>query len=255
MPLLPNKGRLIYSERNVDAPAGLKCSSCYDLALYPEMGSSSRGVLVVTVIGAIKFVEGKSWSDGSKLSCTAQERADFITGVQAAVDDAWGEKHRIKTMSTVPVFTDVGVLFDLQLSESLGVLDHTHWNVTVTKVDKWTSSCVSPFFSTWMSNGEAQLDSLDLRPEPKGGPGTQRGAVHEFGHMLGYRDEYQAARDNTNWLSDGASIMHSSEQVQARHYAFFADWLTTQYKVVASLTKSPIDWTVDGTTNLVNALT
>jgi hypothetical protein len=255
MALLPDKGRLVFSETNVDAPGGLKVSSCYDLALYPEMGSSGRGVLVVTVIGSIKFAEGKSSAGGTKLSWTAQERSDFISGVQAAIANAWSDQHRIKTPSTVPNFNDVGVLFDLRLGESLGLLAHSHWDVTATKVDTWTQSCVDPLFSTWVSNGEAHLDSLDLRPENKVAAGTQRGAVHEFGHMLGYRDEYPAARDNTSWVSDSTSIMHSCEAVQARHYAFFADWLTKQYKVVAGLAKTPIDWKVDGTIALVNAQT
>lgn len=255
MALLPDRGRLVFSEQNVDAPAGLKTSSCYDLTLYPELGSSSRGVLIVTVIASVKFADGVASSGGAKLTWTDSDKKTFISGVQDAVRDAWGEKHRLKTPSSVPSFNDVGVIFDLQMIEGLSSVAHSHWDMTVTKVDKWTQSCVSPLFNTWISNGEAHLDSLDLRPEDKLGPGTQRGAVHEFGHMLGYRDEYPAAAANTSWLTDKGSIMHSSEEIKARHYAFFAEWMNAQYKVAGHLAGEPTYWAVDGTTNLAAALT
>jgi hypothetical protein len=254
MALLPNKGKRIFQELNVDAPGGLKVSSCYDLALYPELGSASRGVLVVTVIGSVKFIDGKASTGGGALSWTGTEKSDFLSGVSAAVADVWSEKHRLTTTSTVPAITDVGVLFDLQLSEGLGITSHSHWNIEIKKVDKWTSSCVDPLFSTWISNGKTQLDSLDLRPEQKGGPSTQRGAVHEFGHMLGYRDEYPAAKANGSWTADSVSVMHSCEDAKPRHYAFFADWLTDQFKVAAALSKQAIEWKVDGATTLLTAM-
>ncbi len=38
--------------------------------------------------------------------------------------------------------------------------------------------------------GQVTLDSEDLVPVNKGAKTPQRGAVHEFGHMLGLDDEY-----------------------------------------------------------------
>lgn len=86
--------KTIFSERNVDSPAGLKTSSCYDLALYPELGSSSRGVLIVTLIASVKFADGVASSGGAKLTWTDSDKKTFITGVQDAVRDTWSEKHR-----------------------------------------------------------------------------------------------------------------------------------------------------------------
>lgn len=253
MALIPDRGRMIFSETNVDAPAGLKTVSCQDVALYPELGHRGRGVLVVTVIGSVKFVDGVATAGGAALTWTPGEKAKFLTDVPDAVADVWSEKHRITTTSKLTDFSDVGVMFELKLTEAMSVLSHSHWNVFVTKVDKWRSSCVDKRWSTWISNGETHLDSLDLRPEDKGGSSTQRGCVHEFGHMLGYRDEYPAAQANPDWVAETESLMHSCEVVKPRHYAFYADWLTKQFRIKASLAKQPIEWNVNGVVDLVYA--
>lgn len=255
MALLADHGRMIFSETNYDAPAGLKITSCQDLALYPELGRPGRGVLVVTVIGSVKFIDGVATTGGAALTWTPAEKASFLTDVPVAVADVWNDKHRITTTSTVPSFNDVGMMFDLQLAESMSVLSHSHWNVIVTKSDKWTVSCVDRNWSTWITNGETHLDSLDLRAENKGGPGTQRDCVHEFGHMLGYRDEYPVAKSNLDWLGQPESAMHFCEEVKPRHYAFYADWLTKQFRVAASLAKEPIEWKVNGLIDLTLAHT
>lgn len=258
MALLPNRGKRLLRETNVDAPAGLKVSSAYDLDLYEELGNASRGVLVVTYIAAISFDEGKATAGGAKLTWSAKDKTDFIDGIKSGVKSVWEDKHRIKTTSTVPAVQDVGVLFDLQITEGLSRLSHSHWNITVMKVDSFRTSCVKTAFSTFITNGDADLDSLDTNGAPKGASVPQRGVVHEFGHMLGYRDEYVGAdgkpQDNSNWIGDRESVMNVGETVQPRHYVFLADWLTRQFKVAASLAKEPIDWKVNGSVSLGSAL-
>jgi hypothetical protein len=67
--------------------------------------------------------------------------------------------------------------------------------------------------------------------------------------MLGYRDEYDnngAVVDNPNFINDRGAIMNRSEQVRARHYVFFADWLTQQ-------SPSNTVWRVDGVIDMTNA--
>jgi hypothetical protein len=102
------------------------------------------------------------------------------------------------------------------------------------------------------TNGRANLDSLDLLPTPGL---IQHAAAHEFGHMLGYRDEYplDAKYDpNPNWLKDTDSIMNIGETVQERHYVFFADWLSKQW-MASGKGRFQVAWKVNGKTDLVNA--
>jgi hypothetical protein len=121
--------------------------------------------------------------------------------------------------------------------------------LNTTKVDKFTTSSVDRGGGGLFTNGSATLDSDDLTPVDKGGPELQRGAVHEFGHMIGYRDEYTnkgAVVDNPNFTTDSAAIMHSGEHVRDRHYVFFADWLTQQ-------SPPKTVWRVNGVLDMNNA--
>jgi hypothetical protein len=255
MALNANKAMPIYQERNVNIPQGTKADAAYDLVLYPELGSQTRGVLVVTVIVSFKFKDGESQvpaTKGAKLTWTAQGKTDFMNGFRTACQDVWSEQHRLTTTNSIPMIKDVGVLFEVRTAEEMSVLSHSHWNATVTAVDpnwvvSWVRGC-----GGWISNGESQLDSEDLTPANKGGPSKQRDAVHEFGHMLGLRDEYPAAQDNLNWLGDPGSIMHFSENVRPRHYVFLADWIGRQWNNTTSLVK-PIDWKVNGSVDTMNA--
>jgi len=56
---------------------------------------------------------------------------------------------------------------------------------------------------------------------PKGGGQMQRGAVHEFGHMLGLDDEYPAASPYT---ADKPAVMNSGEQVRPRYDDTLLPW-------------------------------
>jgi hypothetical protein len=258
MALLPSKGMMIFSENNVNITAGTKADAAYDLALYEELGKPTRGVLVVTIIFNFKFKDGvskKPATKGAKLVWAPQEKTDFMDGVKTVCASVWGEKHRLTTTNSIPAAKDVGVIFDVQTAENMSITTHSHWNVTTERVDDWTSSQVGDC-GGWFTNGESDLDSQDLDAVDKGGPDKQRGAVHEFGHMLGYRDEYPSAKPasnpNPNWPTDLVSIMHSGETVQPRHYIFFADWIGRQWQARTTLYKFP-DWKVNGTVDMTTA--
>ena len=92
-----------------------------------------------------------------------------------------------------------------------------HWEITVKKIKAggFSTSYVVP------SKGSVTLDSEDLTPVTKAIGFKQRGAVHEFGHMLGLLDEYKKSPH----ISDKASVMHSSEVIRARHDSTIIKWM------------------------------
>jgi len=99
-----------------------------------------------------------------------------------------------------------------------------HWEVTVKKIPRggWSGS--------WVRDGsvnEVLLDSEDLTLVKKNAGQRQRGAVHEFGHMLGLDDEYPTGSLHA---SDVTSIMHNGERIAGRHDAAFKTWLNAQLK-------------------------
>ena len=133
--------------------------------------------------------------------------------------------------------------------EDLSVFRHSHWNLHITKVDSGVTSNVDDGGGL-ITNGDANLDSQDLLPEDKGGPAPMVPAIHEFGHMIGYRDEYVgkggAAADNPHHTADLGSIMNRSITVRERHYVLLADWLTRQ-------SDPGVLWRVNGVTDVTNA--
>jgi hypothetical protein len=153
----------------------------------------------------------------------------------------------------VPAVQDVGVIFDILTQEDMSVTSHSHWNMNVTKVGQFTTSSVYGCGGGAFWNGKTTLDSLDFRPENKGGPHTQRGAVHEFGHMLGHRDEYPEAKVGLPWEADKDAVMNAGEQIRKRHYAMFAAWLTREYRDLAIKYKQATVWKVEGDTDIYNA--
>lgn len=50
----------------------------------------------------------------------------------------------------------------------------------------------------------------------------QRGAVHEFGHMMGLRDEYP---EGNEYEHDYDSIMNSGESLRSRHFSNIQNWI------------------------------
>lgn len=247
MALIANMSRRLFDEYNVDTPDGSKLTSAYDAALYEEMGNAARGVLVITVICSVDFKNGT----GAGTTWTAGDKTDFMTKLRDTCAGAWGEKHRLTTTSRVPAVRDVGVVLDIKVAEGMSVLSHSHWNVNAVKVVAGQTSDTTG--GGVISNGVVNLDSLDFRAEDKGGSVQMVPAVHEFGHMLGHRDEYSEANDNMSWVSDTDAIMNKGAFIRERHYAMFAAWLTAKYAYVGGLLKQKIEWKVNGTTDLFNA--
>lgn len=246
MALVYDSSRTLLEGQNIRPPLGTFFNGkSYWMKVHPELGNSSRSVLVVKMILQFQFNSGSggSWTQG--------EKDAFAHGFVNAVVSVWSEKFRITTTSDVPVeaLRDVGVVFNLSYYIDGWHLDDD-FELSVEKIPSGGSnvSCVR------YNIGNSSLDSEDLTAVQKvGGRMLQRGAVHEFGHMLGLRDEYAAANDNMNHVGDVNSVMNVGEIVRERHYAPFAGWLTEKFATAAHLSRSQIDYKVNGTTNMANA--
>jgi hypothetical protein len=242
---IPDRSRTLLEGQNIRPPLGSFFNGqSYWIRLHPEMGRSSRSVMVVTMVLQFQF------SDGDGGSWTSGEKDGFAHAFVDGVVSIWADKFRITTTSTVPVASarDVGVIFDFPY-----YIDGWHsdddFELSVTKIPSGgfqVSSC-------GYSLGNSDLDSEDIVAVGKGASMPQRGVVHEFGHMLGLRDEYPEANDNRNHLGDLDSIMNAGEVVRKRHYAPFAAWLTDKFEVAGHLAGSAIRYKVEGDTDLSNA--
>ncbi len=247
MALQYNPSITYWSGQNVRPPLGSWFNGqSFWAKVHPETGRNDRSVMVIKMIVQFQFND-----DGAGGAWTAAEKTAFANNFCNATMAVWNEKHRITTTSTSPslALRDVGVIFDLRY-----FIDGWHtdddFEIGVTKLPAdapWRVSTCD------YSGSETTLDSNDLRPETKGASMTQRDGVHEFGHMLGLRDEYAAANANPNHLSDLDSIMNVGEVVRPRHYALLAAWLTEKAATLGRLTNSTIEYKVNGITDLSNA--
>lgn len=243
-------------EEDVSPYAGLSVNDAYDLALYLAEGSASVGVLVVTMNLQFFFEDGES-EEGEALTWEDGEKQKYIDDFLGAIWDVWNEPYSIRTDSTSTTLKEVKVQFRFKtLIEGTWIYDH--WELEVTKTDVFKVSVVSP------GSGNVTLDSKDVdyasfKP--------QRGASHEFGHMLALDDEYLNEEGepvgNPHWTTDSSSIMLRGEQVRPRHLTPFAYWITEQYEDLADEVGREIvfyvddgaggKWTVDGGSGFKNA--
>ncbi|MCH5721028.1 immune inhibitor A domain-containing protein [Niabella hibiscisoli] len=139
------------------------------------------------------------------------EKRNFITQWEQNVKSAWNYKI-IKILSG-----GLNVVLDLKFKTQIeGIWLHDHWELSVMKAQKFARSYVNTF------SGNSQLDTQDLIVTPKNFGLGQRGAVHEFGHMLGLPDEYEK---QSAWYADKNSIMNNGEVVKGRHLSEFRSWI------------------------------
>lgn len=145
---------------------------------------------------------------------TATEKTQFVNNWEKAIKGAWGGRVLKNLSGGKKVF--VGFDFKTQI----GGWMFDHWEITVTKIKPGTfsTSYVTP---AW---GNVTLDSEDLNPVNKGAASPQRGAVHEFGHMLGLADEYKKSSPHSG---DTMSVMHSAETIRPRHNSTIMKWLNS----------------------------
>ncbi len=199
---MPTK-KLIHSEKDITAGT-LKVNDAFDIRLY-EISSGDYELEV--------FMKVQFFFKGSALQkWTGAEKSLFVKNWERDIKKAWGNKN-IKTLGSGKHVT---LNFDFEIQIGGWMFDH--WEVTVTKIK------AGSFRTSYVAytKGQVALDSEDLVPINKGAKTPQRGAVHEFGHMLGLDDEYITGSKHKH---DTPSIMHSSEVIRPRHNSTLLKWL------------------------------
>ncbi len=119
---------------------------------------------------------------GSGGKWTDQEPKKFMKDWEIVVKNYWSGRKIHQTKKG----KDVSLRLDFRIQEGGWMFDH--WEITVVKIASGTfrTSYVNP------KMGNVMLDSEDLSLTPKGHGQSQRGAVHEFGHMIGLLDDYKS---------------------------------------------------------------
>ena len=195
--------QLLACERDITA-GELRANDAYDLLLYQLADGNFEVVIGMRLQFFFEPGSGGHWTEA--------EQHQYVCDWHEAVRATWGGQriHQTACGRSVTLRLD----FEIQLGGFM--LDH--WEIVVTKIAPGTFRA-SHVDGAW---GNVSLDSEDLTPLNKGGPRSQRTAVHEFGHMLGLDDEYL---DGSSHLCDKASIMNTSETVRARHHQTVLDWV------------------------------
>lgn len=194
---------LIASEGDITAGA-LKANDAYDLSLYRMPNGSFELVVFMKLQFFFESGSGGDWTDA--------EEKKYVHDWRVAIQSAWSGRNIHLTASGQSV--SMRLEFEIQTGGWMS----DHWEITVTKIKAGT------FRTSYVNvgTGNVTLDSEDLNPVNKGGPQTQRGAVHEFGHMLGLDDEYPTVSPHRG---DKGSVMNSSETVRPRHNGTMRPWV------------------------------
>lgn len=195
--------KLVHSENDIKAGI-LKVEDAYDLKLY--LLPSGDYELVV-------FMKLQFFFEGSKgLAWLESDEVSFVKLWETAIKQSWDNK----TFKLLSSGKKVRLKFEFEIQRGGFMFDN--WEISVTKIKQgaFKTSYVSLY------RGKVTLDSEDLTPVNKGAKSMQRGAVHEFGHMLGLDDEYHAGSKHS---ADKISVMHSSEFIRPRHNSTMTKWL------------------------------
>ena len=195
--------KVIASEKDVTVTIG--SSSTHD-AFDIYLVKLTDGNYTLIIFMKIQFF----FKDGSGGKWISLEKSDFVRKWQLRVKDTWGGR-------TLKIL-DSGKTINLEFrfEAQIGCFMWDHWEITVTKVNKFTTSYVVP------SSNQVTLDSRDIQLTLKQGGESQYGVTHEFGHMLGLSDEYLS---DSPFSKDYKSIMHSGETIFDRHDMPYMQWL------------------------------
>jgi len=198
----------------------LRINNAYNLRLW----ESTRGIGKSACILYVKMTLQFKFKKGTRDWASEAEKRAWMNNYVSAIESAWSNQHRIilaegdacdcKCPNGTQVKIQITPLFE-------GIHVSEHWALYIERIKDGGFQGSS----TNTSFGSVKLDSEDLTPWWKG-TDFQRGAMHEFGHMLGLSDEYNVKGGVTHWLKDTGSVMHSGDAVRPHHYTPFSEWIT-----------------------------
>ncbi|WP_299589028.1 hypothetical protein [uncultured Microbulbifer sp.] len=169
----------------------------------------ASGNYILIVFMKIQFF----FDDGEGGEWSSSEESLFVSRWNLAIQSRWGGR----VLKYLESGKAIGI--DFRFETQIGGWMFDHWEITVEKVSKFAVSSVNPV------KGTVALDSQDLKLVRKSGGQRQRGAVHEFGHMLGLEDEYHKS---SKYNGDYRSVMNSGETVLKRHDSTHMKWLKSK---------------------------
>lgn len=141
---------------------------------------------------------------------TELQKQNFVRNWIASIKSVWDRKLLRVLSNGIQVVLEFK--FETQIE---GIWMYDHWEISVRNTSKsFETSHVNIFW------GNSQLDDKDLTNTIKDVKNniSQRGAVHEFGHMIGLEDEYIST---STWVADKSSVMNSGEVIKQRHLRDF----------------------------------
>ena len=201
-------GTLIAQETDITA-GPLKVNDAYDLKLY----KNSNVEYELIIFMKLQFF----FEDNGVHKWTNAQRSAFMRDWETEIKKAWGNK----TIKVLPSGAKFKLNFEFQSQEGGWMFDH--WEITIKKIKPgdFSVSYVEPFM------GNVTLDSEDLTAVTKKLGYKQRGAIHEFGHMLGLVDEYKSTSPHS---ADYDSVMNTAELIRPRHHLTYMKWLEEKIK-------------------------
>lgn len=177
----------------------------YDIYLVED---SSKNLILV-IFMKIQFIFEKS----KKMPWSLFDKNVFVKRFEHVINEKWGNKRLLKSL-----YKGKKVYLDFRFESTISWSISEHWEVHVKKATKKFE-----ISSVIRRKRRVNLDSNDFTPKKfRNQKETQRGIVHEFGHMLGLRDEYKVG---SLYVKDVLSIMNHGESIRDRHDYVFIKWL------------------------------
>lgn len=218
-----------YEKKNYAPPTKL---GLFDVSLNPK-----NGRLEILSKLNFNFIDGAAadfaGKKGESNAWSDKEKKEWRRAYIALIEGRWGGKYHFihPDMNNVTVYVDVeiehadaGWHYDLQVKK-IPKGDFEQSAVSIHDADPSTDEMV------------ATLDSNDLKFVTKDASvkDKQKGAVHEYGHMIGLDDEYVDSDPGTIWhetlvrdalgtvLVEGnfKDVMSVGNQIEKQHYVTF----------------------------------
>jgi len=213
-----------YETSNLSPSTGL---GKFDISHDPKNSATTVAVKVFYEFEPTRNI--KEYGIEEPLKWNEKEKEEWKKRYFNAITSAWSKKFSFSVELIGKDGNPVKIVTTPQISvlESSSKSD-SHFYLVVEKIpkDEFAGSSVQ------IGGQHVKLDSEDTKKTSKCGKYEQRGAVHEFGHMLGIGDEYRDSGFNPHHadlteslfqtkveVKDDQRVMSCGEEVNILHYS------------------------------------